>query len=111
MSPSGLTRPHSEADRDMSFDSNPEPNPQNLHRGEANGPPEPNERLGHLPGGGLRALPTPSANDGSGFHTNTPISELIERDIRAIKASAVSSAPLIAETEDGVTHENRADPY
>ena len=27
----------------FSFDSNPEPNPQNLHRGEANGPREPIE--------------------------------------------------------------------
>ena len=40
--------------RAFSFDSNLEPNLQNLHREEANGPPEPIERLGHLPGGGLR---------------------------------------------------------
>ena len=43
----------------FSFDSNPEPNPQNLHRGEAIGPPEPIERLGHLPGGGLRNCGVP----------------------------------------------------
>ena len=58
-----------------------------------------------------RALPTPSANDGPRFHTNIPVSELIERDTRAIEASVVNSAPLIAETKDGVTHENTTDPY
>ena len=42
---------------------------------------------------------------------NIPVSELIERDTRAIEASVVSSAPLIAEAEDGVTRENMADPY
>ena len=48
-------------------------------------------------------MPTPSANDGPGFHTNVPISELIERDTRAIEASVVYSAPPIAKIEDGVT--------
>ena len=48
------------------------------------------------------ALPTPSANDGLGFHTNVPISKLIERDTRAIEASVVSLAPPIAEIEDEV---------
>ena len=33
-----------------------------------------------------------------------PVSELIKRDTRAIEASVVSSAPLVAETKDGVTH-------
>ena len=55
----------------------------------------------------MRALPTPSANDGSGFHTNVPVSELIENDTRAIEASVISSAPPVAETEDGVTCETR----
>ena len=59
----------------------------------------------------MRALPTPLANDGFGFHTNIPVCELIEHDTRAIEASVVSSAPLVAETEDGVTRENTADPY
>ena len=63
MSPSGPAQPRSEADWDISnlfsFDSNPEPNPQNLHRGEASGPLEPIERLGHLPGGGLRSCGVP----------------------------------------------------
>ena len=59
----------------------------------------------------MRALPTPSANNGTGFHTNISVSELIERDTRAIEASVVSSTHPIAETEDGVTRENTADPY
>ena len=59
----------------------------------------------------ISALPTPSANDGSRFHTNIPVSELIEHDTRAIEASIVNSAPPVAETEDGVTRENMADPY
>ena len=58
----------------------------------------------------IRALPTLSANDGSGFHMNIPISELVEHDPRAIKASVVNSAPSVAETEDGVARENTADP-
>ena len=53
----------------------------------------------------MRALPIPSADDGPGFHTNIPVSELIERNTRAIEASVVSSAPPIAETEDRVTRE------
>ena len=57
-----------------------------------------------------QAPPTPSANDGPEFHTNIPISELIERDTRAIEASIVNSAPPVAETEDGVARENMADP-
>ena len=59
----------------------------------------------------MRALPTPSVNDGSGFHMNIPVSELIERDTRAIEASVVNSAPPVVETEDWVTRENIADPY
>ena len=53
----------------------------------------------------MRAMPTPSANDGPEFHSNFPVSELTERDTRAIEASVVSSAPLVVETNDGVTHE------
>ena len=51
----------------------------------------------------MRAPPTSLVNDGLGFHTNMPVSELIERDTRAVEASVISSAPLIAETEDRVT--------
>ena len=55
----------------------------------------------------MRALLTPSANDGPRFHMNIPVSELIERDTRAIEASVINSAPLIVETEDGVARETR----
>ena len=41
---------------------------------------------------------------------NIPISELIERDTRAIEASVVNSAPPVTETEDGVMHEMRLTP-
>ena len=43
MSPSSLCPTHSEADRvilTFSIDPNLEPSPQNLHRGEASGPPK-----------------------------------------------------------------------
>ena len=58
----------------------------------------------------LRALPTPSANDGPGFHMNKPVSELVERNTRAVEASVVYSAPPIAKVEDGVTFEIRPTP-
>ena len=44
----------------------------------------------------------PITNDGPIFHSNVPISE---RNTQAIEASVVSSAPPVAETDDGVTHE------
>ena len=53
----------------------------------------------------MRALPTPSVDDGPRFHMNMPISELTEHNTRAIEASVISLAPLVVETEDGVTHE------
>ena len=52
----------------------------------------------------------PVTNDGPGFHSNMPVSELTERVARAIKASNVSSAPLVVETMDGVTHETQPTP-
>ena len=55
----------------------------------------------------MRAMPTPSVNDGPGFHLDMPVSRLAEHDTRAIKASVVSSAPPVAETADGVTHKTR----
>ena len=55
-------------------------------------------------------MPTPSTNDGPRFHSTMPISELAERNTRAIKASVVSSAPLVAKTVDGVTHRTRPTP-
>ena len=39
-----------------------------------------------------------------------PVSELAERDTRAIEASVVSSAPLVVEIEDVVTHETWPTP-
>ena len=50
-------------------------------------------------------------NNGHRFHSDMPISELTERDTRAIEASVVSSVPPVAETEDGVTHETWLTPF
>ena len=47
----------------------------------------------------------PVTNGGTGFRLNMPVSELTERDTRAIEASVISSALLVVETEDGVMHE------
>ena len=52
----------------------------------------------------------PITNDRPRFHSDMPVSELTERDTRAIEASVVSSAPTVAKTEDGVTHEIRPTP-
>ena len=41
---------------------------------------------------------------------NIPISELIERGTRAVEASVINSAPLVAETEYGVTRETWLTP-
>ena len=58
----------------------------------------------------MRAMPTPSANDGSRFHSDVPVSELTEHNTRAIEASVVSSAPLVAEIKDGVMRETWTTP-
>ena len=52
----------------------------------------------------------PVMNNGPRFYSDIPVSELTKRVTRAIKASDVSSAPPIAETTDGVTHETRPTP-
>ena len=44
----------------------------------------------------------PITNDGPGFHSDMPVSELTERDTRAIEACDISSTPLVEETMDGV---------
>ena len=44
----------------------------------------------------------PTMNDGPRFHSNILVSELTERDTRAIKASDISSTPLVVKTADGV---------
>ena len=48
----------------------------------------------------MRALLTLLAEDRPESHTNMPVSELIERDTRAIKASVINSAPPAVETKD-----------
>ena len=67
------------------------------------------KRLGPLPRDGLSSsgMPyegyaDPIMNDGLEFHSDMPISELVECNTRAIEASVVSSAPLVAETKDRV---------
>ena len=52
----------------------------------------------------------PIMNDGPRFHSDMPVSELAEHDTRAIEASVVSSAPLVAETTDGVMHKTWPTP-
>jgi len=52
----------------------------------------------------------PIMNDGPGFRSNMPVSELTESVTRAIEASDVSSAPPVVETADGATHETRPTP-
>ena len=49
-------------------------------------------------------------NDGPRFHSDIPVRELTERVTRAIEASDVSSALLVAETADEVMHETRPTP-
>ena len=55
----------------------------------------------------------PITNNGHGFHSNMPDSELTECVTRAIEASYVSSTPLVTETMDGATIMSRplARPY
>ena len=53
----------------------------------------------------MRAISTPSVNDGPGFHSDVPVSELTERDTRPVEASVISLVPLVVETEDRVTQE------
>ena len=45
----------------------------------------------------------PVTNNEPGFHLDMPVSELIERDTRAIEASDVNSTPLIAEAANRAT--------
>ena len=52
----------------------------------------------------------PVMNDGPIFHSNMFVSELSECDTRAIEASDVSSAHLVAKTMDRVTHGTRPTP-
>ena len=52
----------------------------------------------------------PVTNDGPRFHLDIPVSKLAEHDTRAIETSVISSAPLVAETADGVTLETQPTP-
>ena len=45
----------------------------------------------------------PVMNNGPGFRSNIPISELTECETRAIEASDVISTPQVAKTADRVT--------
>ena len=53
----------------------------------------------------------PVMNDGPGFHSDMPVSELTERKTQAIEASGVCSTPPVAETMDGVTITKMSRPY
>jgi hypothetical protein len=52
----------------------------------------------------------PIMNDGPGFHSDMPVSELTEHDTRPIEASVINSTPLVAETVDGVMHKTWLTP-
>ena len=52
----------------------------------------------------------PITNDGPGFHSNVPVSELTKCITRAIETSDVSLAPLVVKTMDRVTHKTRPTP-
>ena len=60
--------------------------------------------------GGLRSnrmppegFADPVTSDGTRFHLNIPVSELIKRVTRATEASDVASTPPVAITVDGAT--------
>ena len=53
----------------------------------------------------------PVTKDGSGFHSNVPVSELTERVTRAIKASDASSAPPVVRNRGRGNAQNSTDPY
>ena len=72
---------------------------------------------GNLLEGGLQnnGMPSegfanPIMSDGTGFHLNIPISELIKHVTRAVEASDAASTPPVAETMDGATATKRANP-
>ena len=52
----------------------------------------------------------PVTSDRTKFYSNISVSELIKHVTRAIEASVISSAPPVAETEDGVTRETWSAP-
>ena len=52
----------------------------------------------------------PVINDGPGFHSNMPDSELTERVTQAIEASDISSTPPVAKTTDEATMKKMSRP-
>ena len=52
----------------------------------------------------------PITNDGPGFHSDIPVSELTECNTRTIEASDVSSTPPVVETADGVVIKKMSRP-
>ena len=53
----------------------------------------------------------PVTNDGPGFQSIIPVSELTERITRAIEAIDVSSAPPVARNHGWGNAQNPTDPY
>ena len=58
----------------------------------------------------IEGFADPITSDGTGFHLNIPISELIKHVTRAVEASDVASTPPVAETMDRATVTKQADP-
>ena len=56
------------------------------------------------------AFADPVMSDGTGFHSNISVSELIKHITRAIEASDVASTPPVVKTADGAIVTKRADP-
>ena len=52
----------------------------------------------------------PIMSDGTGFHSNIPVSELIKHITRAIEAGDISSTTPIAKTTNEATVTKQADP-
>jgi len=52
----------------------------------------------------------PVTSDGTGFRSNTPVSELIKRATRAIEASDIASTPPVVKTVDGATVTKMSQP-
>ena len=57
-----------------------------------------------------KGFANPIMSDGTGFHLNLPISELIKRVTQAIEASDVASTPTVAKIVDGATVTKTSQP-
>ena len=58
----------------------------------------------------LEGYADPIMNDGPGFHSNMPDSELTEHVTQAIETSDISSTPLVVETVDRATITKTSQP-